>query len=281
MSDTPPQAPLALPADFSPWEHLQDTLRLAHNQQVQTEFVDVEIDNDLRAPRSSLKLACLISDNDNAMMVIIRLILYHVVIKGFGLPEIYSVPISTVNEGLRYRPQIHLHFMESYRDIRSGFTPVESQICFRLMTETTATLSSADSLRYANKIKTIFGSGNGFAWARGKDMFTYSDQVHGYNMQLLVQNEAAGRLIVEKVLAIQDHVPDWKLANYKKNLEVSAAYPTSPPNKMILGKSVRTYHRRPVTTIRFRTAFLHVEGLPHPITLYDKTQHYKKSLLHD
>ncbi|NUN66357.1 hypothetical protein HCU40_16755 [Pseudanabaena biceps] len=281
MSDTPPPAPLALPADFSPWEHLQDTLRLAHNQQVQTEFIDVEVDNDLKAPRSSLKLACLIQDNDSAMMVVIRLILYHVVIKGFGLPEVYSVPISTVNEGLRYKPQIHLQFRENARDIRDGVTPVESQIKFRLMTETTATLSQADSLKYANKIKTIFGSGNGLAWARGKDMFTYADQVRGYNMQLLVQNEAAGRLIVEKVLSIQDHTPDWKFANYKKNLEATDAYPTSPPNKTILGKSVRAFHLRPVTTIRFRTAFLHVEGLPKPVVLYDKTQHYKKSLLHD
>ena len=272
---------MTLPDNFSPFEHLQDTLRLAVNRQVILEFSDVEIDNDLTVPRSSLKLACLHQDKDTAMMLIIRILLYYVVIKGYGLPEIYSVPISTVNEGLRYRPQIHLEFYESARFVRDNETPVTSQIKFRLMTEKTETLSQSDSLNYARKIKTLFGAGSGFSWARGKNMFTYADSIKGYNMQLLVATEAEGKRLTSQVLEIQNHVPDWQFANYKQNLEPTQAFPASPPNKLILGKSTRAKRRRPITTLNFRVAFLHVEGLPKPIVLYDKSQHYKKALVHD
>lgn len=272
---------MALPDNFSPWEHLQDTVRQAVNTQVRNEFSDIEVDNDISTPRASLKLACLHDDKDNGFMTLIRLVLYYVVIKGFGFPEIYSVPISTVNEGLRYRPQIHLHFVESARFIRSGETPVDSQIKFRLMNEKTETLSQSDALNYARKIKTLFGSGSGFTWARGKNMFTYSDGTKGYNMQLLVQSEAEGKRIATRVLEIQGHVPDWQFANYKQNLEPTQAYPTNPPNKLILGKSTRAKRRRPVTTLNFRHAFLHVEGLPKPVVLYDKSQHYKTALVKD
>jgi hypothetical protein len=276
----PTQPPLALPDNFSEWEHLQDTLRLAVNQQVQLEFSDVEVDNDLKAPRSSLKLACLIKDTDTSTMTLIRLFLYYVVIKGYGIPEIYSVPIDTVMQ-LKYKPQIHLHFEQNYRDVMNGDTPVDGQIKFRIVNETSASLSNADALRYANKIKTIFGSGNGLSWAKGKDMFTYTDTAKGYKMQLLVQSETEGRRIVEKVLQVQDHAPDWQYANYKKNLEPTQAYPTAPPNTTIMGKTHRAYRRRRIVTVRFLTAFLHIQGLGKPVVLYDKTQHYKKALVHD
>jgi hypothetical protein len=272
---------MALPTNFSPWEHLQDTLRKAVNTQIQREFSDVEVDNDLKSPRSSLKLACTHIDTDSAMMTIIRLILYYIVIKGYGIPEIYSVPLSSVNEGLRYQPQIHLQFHESARFIREGESPVDSQIKFRLMNEKTATLTQADALRYAQKIKTLFGAGSGFTWARGKSMFTYSDGSKGYNMQLLVQTETEGKRIVTRVLEIQDHTPDWQYGNYKQNLEPTQAFPANPPNTTIMGKPIRKKRKRPVTTLNFRQAFLHVEGLPKPIVLYDKSGHYKKALVAD
>jgi hypothetical protein len=274
------QPPLALPDAFSEWEHLQDTLRLAVNQQVQLEFSDVEVDNDLKAPRSSLKLACLIKDTDTATMTLIRLFLYYVVIKGFGIPEIYSVPIETALN-LRFKPQIHLHFEQSYRDVLNGDYPVKGEIKVRIVAETTALISNADALKYANKIKILFGSGNGFTWAKGKDMFTYSDQLKGYHMQLLVQSEAEGRRVATRVLEIQDHVPDWQYAQYKKNMEPTQAYPTSPPNVTILSKSYKANRRRRIVTVRFESAFLHIEGLPKPVVLYDKSQHYKKVLVHD
>jgi len=98
---------------------------------------------------------------------------------------------------------------------------------------------------------------------------------------LLVRDQAEGRRIVEQVLDIQSHTPDWQYGNYKENLEPTQAFPTNPPNKTIVGKSRKQYRRRPLVTVRFRNAQLHVQGLPNPIVLYDKSGFYKKAILQD
>lgn len=273
---------MALPTNFSPFEHLQDVLRKSVNRQVRFEFDDIDIDDDVTTARGSLKLACLHLDTDSAMIMIIRMLLFYVVIKGWGMPEIYSVPISTVNEGLRYKPQIHLHFVQPFRTVQEGETPIDSQIKgIRLMTQTSETITRAECLQYANKVKQLFGAGSGFSWDRGKNMFTYSDPEKGYNMQLLVVSESEGKRIVEQVLDIQSHTPNWKYANYKQNVEPVEAYPNTPPLVTRLGKQTRTKRKRPTVTMRFQWAMLHIEGLPKPIVLYDKTGYYKSPLVSD
>lgn len=272
---------MPLPNDFSPWEHLQNTVRFAHNQQVRKEFDDIEVDDDITTPRGSLKVASLIDDRDTAPMTLIRLILYHVIIKGFGMPEIYSVPWTDINDSIRYRPKVFLKFCQNYRDVDADDRAVEGEISFRLMGETNTTLTQSEVNVLAQKIKTLFGSANGFEWRKGRAMFTYSEPEKGYYFQLLVRDQAEGRRIVEQVLDIQSHTPDWQYANYKENLEPSQAFPTNPPNKTIIGKSRKQYKRRPLVTVRFRNAQLHVQGLPNPIILYDKTGVYKSAILRD
>lgn len=272
---------MPLPNDFSPWEHLQNTVRLAHNQQVRREFDDIELDDDITTPRGSLKVASLIDDKDTAPMTLIRLFLYHVIIKGFGMPEIYAVPFTDINESVRYSPKVFLNFSQNYREVGTDDRAVEGQIAIRLRNETSTTLSQANVDTLAQKIRTLFGSGNGFEWRKGKAMLTYTEPEKGYFMQLLVRDQTEGRRIVEQVLDIQSDTPDWKFSNYKENLEPTAAFPTNPPNRTIIGKSRKQYRRRPVVTVRFRNAQLHVQGLPNPIVLYDKSGIYKRAILQD
>jgi len=272
---------MALPNNFSAWEHLQNTIRLTHNQMVRREFDDIELDDDITTPRGSLKVASLIDDKDNGFVMLSRLLLYHIIIKGFGIPQIYSVPFTDINDSVRYHPKIFLNFCQNYREVDADDSAVEGQISFRLMGETEATLTQANVNTYAQKIKTLFGNSGGFQWRKGKSMFTYSEPLKGYFFQLLVRDSAEGRRIVEQVLDIQSHTPDWQYANYKENLEPTQAYPASPPNKTIIGKSRKQYRKRPLVTVRFRNAQLHVQGLPNPIVLYDKSGIYRNPVLSD
>lgn len=272
---------MPLPTNFSPFEHLQNTLRNAHNQQVRKEFSDIEIDDDINTARGSLKLACLIDDKDTATMTQLRLFLYHVIIKGNDSAPYYSIPISTAIETLKFKPQIELNFSQNLRDVDDNNYPVRSEIKIRLVNETNTSITPTEAQRFATKIKTLFGAANGFKWHRGKAMFTYSDMEKGYNLQLLVFDKAEGRKIVEQVLDIQSHTPDWKNSFYKENEEPLEAYPNTPPSKTIYGKSRRLPRRRPICFLYFRTAFLHIEGVQKPIVLYDKTNYYKKALLSD
>jgi len=272
---------MPLPSDFSPWEHLQNTVRLAHNQQVRREFSDIEIDDDITTPRGSLKVASLIDDKDTAPMTLIRLFLYHVIVKGFGMPEIYAVPYTDINESVRYSPKVFLNFTQNYRDVDPDDRAVEGQIAIRLRNESATTLTQVDVNTLAQKIKNLFGSANGFEWRKGRAMMTYTEPEKGYFMQLLIRDQSEGRRIVEQVLDIQNDTPDWKYSNYKENLEPTQAFPTNPPNKTIIGKSRKQYKRRQLVTVRFRNAQLHVQGLPNPIVLYDKSGFYKRAILQD
>jgi hypothetical protein len=272
---------MPLPNDFSPWEHLQNTLRFAHNQQVRREFDDIEVDDDISTPRGSLKVASLIDDKDTATMTLLRMFLYHVIIKGYGMPEIYSVPITDINDSVRYHPKIFLNFSQNYREVDVNDTATTGQISFRLMGKTPENLTQADVNNYAQRIKTLFGNSGGFSWRKGKHMLTYIDPEKGYFLQLLVNDQTEGKRIVEQVLDIQSHAPDWQYANYKENLEPAQAFPANPPNKTLVGKSRKQYKKRPVVTVRFKFAELHVKGLPNPYILYDKTGRYKRAILQD
>jgi hypothetical protein len=271
---------MPLPTDFSPWEHLQNTIRNAHNQQVRKEFADIQIDDDINTARGSLKLASLIDDKDTAAMVLNRLILYHIIIKGDNIPY-YSVPITELNEGIVYLPQVHLIFAQNFRDVVNDEKPIISELKIRLRNETDETLTNANVTTLANKIKTLFGAGNGFTWTRGKAMFSYSDKKKIYYIKLFVNSSTEGKRIVEQILDIQGDTPDWKNSFYKVNEEPLEAYPNLPPNKTVLGKSRKQARRRPLGTLRFRTALLHIQSLPNPLPLYDKTGYYKNAILKD
>lgn len=248
---------------------------------VRKEFDDIELDDDITTPRASLKVASLIKDNDNGLVMICRLILYHIIVKGFGLPEIYSVPVTDINDSVRYHPKIFLNFSQNYREVDASDTATTGQISLRLMGKTAETLTQSDVNTYAQKIKTLFGNSGGFSWRKGKNMLVYTDPQKGYFLQILVQDQTEGKRIVEQVLDIQSHTPDWQYANYKENLEPSQAFPVNPPNKILVGKSRKQYKKRPVVTVRFKFAELHVQGLPNPYILYDKTGRYKRAILQD
>jgi hypothetical protein len=271
---------MPLPTDFSPWEHLQNTIRNAHNQQVRKEFADIEIDDDINTARGSLKLASLIDDKDTAAMVVSRLILYHIIIKDNDFPY-YSVPITYLNESIRFFPQIHLIFAQNFRDAEENESPVISELKIRWRSQTETTITTAELNTLAQKIKTLFGSGTGFTWQRGKAMFTYADKEKFYNVQLLVSNATEGKRIVEQLLDIQGDTPDWSKSSYKVNEEPLEAFPTVPPRKTILGKSRKQPRKRPICSIRFRSALLHIHSFPNPIALYDKTGYYRKAILKD
>jgi len=281
-----------LPQDSTPFERRQNTIIQLHNRKVREVFRDVfDIPTDgipydpskitpVNSPRRVLRADLLIEDGDSfADMWLKRELL--VLIDDDPIPTGYSIPFQMFNDEVRFNPQIHLRFCQNYRDVVDDQAAVEAEVKIRIMGETEATLTPAKSNIYAQKIKTLFGAAGGFRWQKGKGMFTYAEPKKGYFLQLLVVSKAEGRRVAEQILDIQSHTPDWKFANYKENEEPTEAYPSIPPLKQIYGKSRRTPRRRPIASVRFRSAFLHIDGLPNPIVLYDNSGYYKTAILKD
>ncbi len=275
---------MPLPENFSPAEHLQDVILLTQNKIVRTEFNDVGDDNwakDISTPRASLRLACTHEEADSIDMTILRLWLF------FGIlrkaqdfhPAIFGIPSTSYQETTRYYPQIHLYFEEKISEAETGYKPLRSQVSLRLMGETTDTLTSADVLVVANKIKTLFATTIPFHWKRGKELYSYVDQAKGYYFQILCFNETEAKKIIEQVLDIRNHTPTWKLLNKKQNSEPTTSYPTIPVTKTILGKPYKQPRRRPVGNVYFRHATLHIHGKPNPVVLVDPGKRYANSIV--
>jgi hypothetical protein len=157
--------------------------------------------------------------------------------------------------------------------------PLRARISYRLMNETSTSLTKTELTSLANRIKTEFGASNGYIWRKGKDMATYKDVENGYDFQLLVRSKTDAKELISKILDTNQDTPDWKFLQYKENDEPTSAYPTLPPAQVILGDSIREPRRRPIGEVRFLYAHCDIWGRGKPVILYDRSFRYLNALV--
>jgi hypothetical protein len=269
---------------FLSQKYLKNLIRTYHNKRVWEFFKDIKndpVENKSARPRHQERTACYILPKDGTQTIMTKLIFFDFVMgyqrtnQGF-----YSEPIYDVHAVRKFRPQIELYFLETRENMEPGYKAISGRIKgIRLMTETSESLSNSEILTIANKVKSNFKSAPNNRWHKGKVMCSYNDPERGYKLQLLCYDIAEGKRMIENVLDLQSHTPDWKFLNKNENQEASEAYPTIPTKKTILGKSRQLPRRRPVAWVDFQYAVLHVWGLPSPIVLYDPYWCFGNALL--
>jgi hypothetical protein len=260
---------MALPENFSPWEHLQSTMMRVHNEFVAEEFRDLGDDDDIRVPRGSLRIACRMRDDDSADMTLIRMWLlmgYLRRARDFH-PPMYALPVEPYQADVTFRPQVKLFFEQDFGSVPDDQKAVRSAISFRLINETSQSLTKIEIGNLARAIKREMGSSNGFRFSRGKKRFCYLDREQGYDFRLHVINEAEAREVISKVLQIRDRTPNW--VNLKE-IVTNKSFPENPGTQVILGKARKKPRVRPSATVRFQYAQIFIHGLFHPVNLYDR-----------
>jgi hypothetical protein len=271
---------MTLPDNYNPWEHLQSVLMKTFNREVRKEYSDTNDDDGISTPRSSLKQACLIDDNDTATMILIRLFLFNFVVRKASDMQapIYGMPVGSFHQERKFRPQIMLYFKEDREDVDPDFYPLDAHISFRLMDETDTSMTKAKLTTIANKIKSEFGMNNGYRFHKGKTVCSYYDNENGYQFKIFCFNKAEGKEVIRKVLDINNKTPDWKFLSVSENEEPTSAFPTIPPSRSILGKSTREPRRRAVGYVRFRRAYCQIWASSKPVDLVDLTGKYWNAL---
>jgi hypothetical protein len=261
---------MALPDSFSEWEHLQSTLITYHNKVVRAEFADIEADDSLEIPRGSLKRACLLKDDDTVVMTLLRLHLFffHARKAADLQTPIYGIPISDFDQEVTYRPHVTLHFREDGDQHLPERQPVRAEISFRLMHETSATMTEAKARVLAQKIHTEFAASHGYRWRKGRIVVTYRDKSKGYDLKLFVYSETEAREVINKVLDLQGHNLDNEFLRIH---ESRADFPTNPGTHMAYGKMRLKPRRRPITYVRFARATLQMWGVNKGKILVDLT----------
>ncbi|MEH2377610.1 MAG: hypothetical protein V7K27_01715 [Nostoc sp.] len=258
---------MPLPDDFNEWQHLKDTIRLWHNKGVNQYFKSTESDS-LETPKKSLKVACTMKDSDTSTMTLMRMWLFEVTagrLQSVQRP-VYGIPWFEIQSERTFKPQVKLCFLEPYDfEIHgSESTPqLEGEITFRLMHESSETISRSDAETIARKIKSVFATPP-FIWHKGHFKCTYFDIERGYELKLLVPSKTEGERIIRAVLEIQEHPFERDFLQFIDN---DRTYSTSPGTHRVYGRTVKKFIKRRTTQIKFRFAQLLIWGKQNPVNL--------------
>lgn len=268
---------MVLPTNFDDTEHLQATIRRYINRQIKEDFADLNDASGNWEPtigtsRESMRKALTHKDEDSLLVTQLRMNLYYFTFgKASQLqPAIVGLEKEIFDEqfDVAYKPQVSLFFKQDTGAVPDEYYPIRADISFRLMNETSTTLTQANLEILANQIKNQLGTNGGFAFNKGKHICRYVDKENGYDFRLFTLNETEGERLARKIVGIRNHSFDennFKITTPKKNSVNTTA------NITILGKSTKKRRWRPTARVRFLYAQLIVYGRAEPICLVDLT----------
>ena len=270
---------MPLPDDFNPWEHLQSTLIRTYNKQVVDEFSDTTDDDDLNVPRSSLKIACRIRDDDSATMVLTRMLFFYMTAgKAADLQApIYGVPIHDYQSDVKYKPQVCLYFQQDRDSVPEGRRAVVSEIQFRLVGSRWQTLTEAELISLGNDIKREFATPRGYRWSKGELLYTYKNFEHGMNLKIYSLNKTTAVELIKKIYDLTSFTYD---SDYLVEHKSERSFPNTAGTVQILGRARKTPIKRPTAYVRFQKATIDIWGLPNPIILVGYRWRHRKALVH-
>lgn len=177
-----------------------------------------------------------------------------------------------------FKPQIEIKFKQPKAEKVKDKQLLSGQISFRIMNKESTTITDTDVMTLAQKIKAKFATPP-FIWKKGKLMVSYSDWVKGYQIQLLVNNKTEGKRIIEQILDIQGHTPDWENMNLVLNEAPEKSFDETPKDKTILGKAEKQPTKRREGNVVFQYAQLFLSGREQPITLCDISHRWRNPIV--
>lgn len=184
------------------------------------------------------------------------------------------------NKGL---PLVRLYFEEDLLDIPklpngSLDTPLKGRCTFRLtnLTDDPSSsinkISKADVKQLAEKIKSIFGSGNGYVWQKGRKIIAYNRPDQGFKRTYyFCKTHSDGIELLTNLLALTDQTLDRRRLNKNEVDDEVGRFPVNPSPISVLGELTEQREERRIGNVRFKWAELELAKKPQPVLLVDGT----------
>ncbi|MHC5726350.1 MAG: hypothetical protein ACYTXY_19915, partial [Nostoc sp.] len=191
-----PATPLEeeLPEGFDPFAHLKEVYMPQHNAVVRLFFSDLGSDwkPNIATARSSLRVACTINVDDNELMIAMRhRLLFDILGWGQSNLIIYNGSKDDIAPPVHGHPRIYFYFSQDVQSVVAGAKKLDAEYSFRLMKETSATITKAKLTILATLIKEFFVIANvGLHFTKGKNIYSYLDLVNGYRLKIYANTEA-------------------------------------------------------------------------------------------
>lgn len=226
----------------------------SYNGEVNRYFTENADNSDL----DETKKLCLITATDSRQTAMIRQeVFYHRVLKTHLRTNDYRCPDAD-NGNIRYHPQVTMFFKEDTRATTDGNRPVTAEISFRLMNETTPTLTKANVTALATEIWNTFGGSTPYKFNKGKHYVYYLDEENGYDFRILVMSKTEGERVIKSVLSLRNHVFN---EDYFRFSDSEKSNTTPPKTVTVLGRQRKLNRWRPNAIVSFMWADLYVHGL--------------------
>ena len=261
------------------WAMMRSWLRRTYNKEVYEYFKDLppEIDPDNKTGRSTTFAVCLIGSNDSQGIAAQKQENFRRLKEKAGLIDYLPAHDYERLPGLSFRgiPQIQLWFREKYSVAKANNrakNPAEARIGFRLVNADWA--SEAPAKAMALKIRDKFAKPI-YQIEAGELKVTYYDNSKGYDFRLLVQNVEESKQVIESVMDLNGHSPNWKLL--KIHTSDAGAFSETPQKVRVLGQTITILTERPKTTLYFSYSIAKVPPQIKEVYLVDTSRRYHKA----
>lgn len=256
------------------WANQKSFLRKVYNREVNEWFRDVDDPlPDNSTSRKQAKKACLIRPKDSQNMSLIKMQTFRYIVQQVHLnTDVYGIPIEPYQETVTFRPQVHLFFKQDSSATTTLKRAIQGQISFRLVNETSSTMTETKARALALKIKNEFTINNGYIWKKGKLKCVYKDFKSGLDLSVLSLSKTEGTELIQKMCDVVNAIYDNNLLKISEPERTSINNPTT--KSLVYGKQRFDKRWRPVANVRFQYATLTVHGMNHRIVLVDRTNRY-------
>ena len=273
----------ALPDNFDPFEHLQKIYIPQHNALVKQYFSDLADDwkPNIASPRSSLRVACTMVDNDNQSMMSLR---HHLLfdLLGYNKKNLAIFYGSSLDAALPVsgHPQLFLYFSQDSQAVPADGKRLDHEKSCRLTRYACKTgqalpaITKANLVEIAREIKSQFVEAKkGIVYTSGKIAVSYTDPPNGFPRggRWLVHSKSEAISLYEKLCNVVDRLFDINKINVITPEKDSTTNQTPIQTDTVLGKQYKQPVYRPVANLRFRYAYVSFGGTATPIFLIDTT----------
>jgi hypothetical protein len=132
-------------------------------------------------------------------------------------------------------------------------------------------IDKSDLRNYANAIKQEFANPNLYVWQKGRKIISYKNRYQGFDGQWwLCRNEQEGRILLQKLVNILGFELDPARIRLSVASEELLAFPTNPPDEVVLGETVSQQEKRPLVDVTFWRAEIKLAKMRAPIALVER-----------
>lgn len=225
----------------------------SYNSEVSAYFSDFGTDTETNA----LKNLCLVQSNDSALIAQQRIRFFREEIQKTHLkPIIVGQPKIDLDADVKYHPEVTVVLKQSLTSVSKGKYPKDARISWRLMNETSESLTFTKMNDVAALVYQQFFQ-NRFSFKKGKFIGWYISPLDGLHLQLYCLDATEAKRVAKYV--VQAIGKTWNDSIFKVT-SPDRDNITSPEQITILGKQKDAPIWRPNITVNASKANINVWG---------------------